>query len=134
MREKRIKPGENLDKYFKVIWIDLKNNEFDIWKAPADEIRLMEMLRDDYNSSRYGKWLGLIANERIEEEDKEFFLQVFSENNIKKAFRRGKKQLEYAYVGLMDGKYQRIRAKILCKSGWRMFPREILIYVEGDSQ
>lgn len=135
MKQKRRLYGdnaeENLEKYLKVIWVDLKNNDCDLQKGPGDEVKLMQMLRNDYNSSRYDKWVRLITYEKIEKEYIEFCMQAFSSRNIKKEFRKGKKQIECSYVCLIEGEYRKVCARIRRKAGWYHFPDEVMIYIEA---
>lgn len=121
---------EELEQYYKVILVDFKNNDCKILKGPEDERKLIEILQDDYNCSKYDKWVALIANEKVKKEDADFFRTVFSSKNIKKEFRRGKEYLEYYYFYIVDGEERRARAKICHKGGFRCFPRKVMIYVK----
>lgn len=122
---------ERFEKYYKVIWVDLDDNDCDLLKGPEDELKLLEMLRDDYNSSRYDKWVKLIAKEKVKKEDAEFFVAAFCSENIRRQFQSGKKMLEYFYVRKVGTEEARVRARIYVKEGSMDNPMEVLIYIKG---
>lgn len=119
------------ERYYKVIWVDLDDNDCDLLKGPEDELKLLEMLRDDYNSSRYDKWVRLISREKVKEEDVQFFVSAFCSANIRRQFREGKEMLEYFYVRKVGAEDARVRARVYVKEGPMDNPMEVLIYIEG---
>ena len=121
---------ENLEKYFKVIWVNLRNNDCDLLKGPEDERKLMNILLNDYNCRKYDKWVTLIANEKVNKEDADYFKKVLSSADIKKEFQKKKGDVEYCYIYNVDGEERRVRTRISHRTGIRCFPGEIMIYVE----
>lgn len=116
--------------YFKVVHVNLKSNECELLKGPEEEKRLLKILWDDYNSTRYDKWVQLVAREMVRDDYVDVFLKMFSAENIRKEFQSGKEILESRYVRKVDGIHKEVKVKVYPGYDLENNLEEFMIYVK----
>lgn len=68
--------------YYKITLVGLNPDRCVILKGPKEEKMLVEVLRDDYQISRYEKMLQLVIKEKVEQSCQEACFQALSLGNL----------------------------------------------------
>lgn len=81
---------QGMPECFKIMLVSLKPDGCKVLKGPKEEIRLAEILRDDYHTSRYEKMVQLVVREMVEESEQESVSQLLSLEHLQKILGSGK--------------------------------------------
>lgn len=121
--------------YFKIMLVCMEPDSCRVLKGPAEEQRLAEILRDDFNISRYEKMLQLVVREMVEESAQENILRIFSVRNILEEFGNGKTKISCSYRRKIDGNMRKVRtAAFPRKFDDRGQLEEFMIYVSVEEK
>lgn len=115
---------------YKIMLVSLKPDGCRVLKGPMEEIRLAEILRDDYHSSRYEKMLQLVVREMVEESEQKVVLQQLSLEHLREALGNRTEKLECSYQRKIDGIMQPVTAEIFARRfGEQGELEEFMVYV-----
>lgn len=121
--------------YYKITLVGLNPDRCVILKGPKEEKMLVEVLRDDYQISRYEKMLQLVIKEKVEQSCQEACFQALSLGNLKEAVRKGEDKVVCSYLRDVQGKIQRVSATVYPrKTGKQRELEEFIIYVTADNK
>lgn len=115
--------------YFKIVLVKIRADEYNIIKGPEEERRLVRVLQDDYNSTRYEKIIQLLSMEVIQKEYKDSFCSIFSIENIRREFQSGKSMMECSYIRNIDGELRRVNTRIYPRAKQGAELEEFMVYV-----
>ncbi len=115
---------------FKIMLVSLKPDACKVLKGPREEIRLAEILRDDYHTSRYEKMVQLVVREMVEESEQERVSQLFSIEHLQKILGSGEAKMACSYQRKVEGIMQPVSAEIFPRRfGERGELEEFIVYV-----
>lgn len=121
--------------YFKIMLVCMEPDGCRVLKGPAEERRLAEILRDDFNVSRYEKMLQLVVREMVEESVRENILRIFSTSNLMEEFQSGKTEVSSFYQRKVDGKMKNVRTAVFPrKFDSRGQLEEFMVYVSVEEK
>ncbi|MCI8484069.1 MAG: hypothetical protein HFH41_06985 [Lachnospiraceae bacterium] len=121
--------GKGEVRYFKVIVVKIPSDEYGVIKGPEEEKCLAGILQSDHNSTRYEKMIQLLAAEMVQKEYQKEFRFVFSLENIKREFQKGKSVIEYSYMRNIEGELKMADTRVYprAKNGEEL--EEFMVYV-----
>lgn len=115
--------------YFKIVLVRIRTDEYNILKGPEEERRLVRVLEDDYNSTRYEKIIQLLAREMVQKEYENIFCSMFSIENIRKELQDENSRMECSYIRTINGEQCRVDTGIYPRIGQGEGLEEFMIYV-----
>lgn len=125
--------GQSGEEYFKVVVVKIPSDEYGIIKGPKEEKCLADILQDDHNSTRYEKMIQLLAAEMVEEEYQKEFCLIFSMENIKREFQKGKTVIEYSYMRNIEGERKMVNTRVYPRARKGEELEEFMVYVTVKS-
>ncbi len=121
---------QGMPECFKIMLVSLKPDGCKVLKGPKEEIRLAEILRDDYHTSRYEKMVQLVVREMVEESEQESVSQLLSLEHLQKILGSGKEKMVCSYRRKVEGVMQPVSAEIFPRRfGKRGELEEFMVYV-----
>lgn len=121
---------QGLPECFKIMLVSLKPDGCRVLKGPREEIRLAEILRDDYHSSRYEKMIQLVVREMVEESEQEVISHLFSLEYLQKILGSGEEKMVCSYHRKVEGIMQPVSAEIYPRRfGKKGELEEFMVYV-----
>ncbi len=121
---------QGMPECFKIMLVSLKPDGCKVLKGPREEIRLAEILRDDYHTSRYEKMIQLVVREMVEESEQESVSQMFSLEHLQKILGSGEEKMACSYQRKVEGVMQPVSAEIFPRRfGEQGELEEFIIYV-----
>ncbi len=116
--------------YYKVTLVSLNPDRCRILKGPEEEKRLVEVLLDDYQISRYEKMIQLVVREVVEESYWSDFYHIFSLKHLQEEFQKGTANISYSYLRRIDENMQMVTASVYPrKFGSQGQLEEFMMYV-----
>ena len=121
---------QGMPECFKIMLVSLKPDGCKVLKGPKEEIRLAEILRDDYHTSRYEKMVQLVVREMVEESEQERVSQLLSLEHLQKILGSGKEKMVCSYRRKVEWVMQPVSAEIFPRRfGKRGELEEFMVYV-----
>lgn len=115
---------------FKVMLVSLKPDGCKVLKGSKEEIRLAEILRDDYHISRYEKMVQLVVREMVEESEQESVSYLLSLEHLRKVLGNGTEKMVCSYRRKVDGVMKPVTAEIFARRfGEQGELEEFMVYV-----